>query len=256
MNTEPTSSTAEASGHSPFPKTLWTECVEPASEGNSSASEAALRQLCADYREPILVWLRRRGTDPVAAEDLTHGFIEFLLESNRLGSVERGKGRFRSFLLKCLTRYVRGEWRKRMRRPPGADEQPEPLDEQSLPGIEADLPSLLDREFALAAHRRALERLRQDFATNGRGDRFRVLEPFILGLESELSYAEVGQQLGLKPNAVKKAVFDLRDDYYQAFRAEITQTAASREEVDDEMRYLVPLLVGVSVTSSAAANSS
>ena len=103
MNTEPTSSTAEVSGHSPFPKTLWTECVELASEGNSSASEAALRQLCADYREPILVWLRRRGTDQVAAEDLTHGFIAFLLESNRLGSVERGKGRFRSFLLKCLT---------------------------------------------------------------------------------------------------------------------------------------------------------
>jgi DNA-directed RNA polymerase specialized sigma24 family protein len=233
-----------------FPRTLWTEWVEPAREGNSAQAETALRQLCAAYREPILVWLKRRGTEPGQAEDLTHGFIEFLLERNRLGAADRQRASFRAFLLTCLKRYVRGVWRGTQSRPPGADQQTEPLEEQSLPGVEEDLARALDREFALAVHRRAVERLRQAFAAKGNRERFRVLQPFILGAETDLSCAEVGQQVNLTPNAVKKAVFDLRDAYYDALRAEIMQTVASREVLEEEMRYLVSLLAETEAVES------
>jgi hypothetical protein len=45
----------------------------------------------------------------------------------------------------------------------------------------------------------------------------------------------------LNANAVKKAVFDLRDAYAEIFREEILETTA-REDVAEEMRYLLTLL--------------
>jgi DNA-directed RNA polymerase specialized sigma24 family protein len=229
---------------------MWS-LVLRAGKADSAAAEDALRQLCAAYQAPILAWLRRRGWEKPDAEDLAQNFIVFLLERNRLGNVERGATRFRSFLLECLTRFSRNEWRKATAAKRGGGAQPVLLEDVE-PGVEADLAKVLDREFALAAHRRAMTTLEQKFAADGRVERWRLLRRFIFGADAGSSYEEVGATLNLKANAVKKAVFDLRDDYYDAFRAEITQTAASREDMDEEMRYLIGLLADTEVLDELA----
>ena len=219
---------------------MWSVVLQ-AGKADSAAAESALRQLCAAYQAPMYVWLRRRGLGKPEAEDLVQSFIVFLLERNRLGRVERGPGRFRSFLIECLVRFSHNEWRKAMAEKRGGGEAPVPLEDLD-PGQETDLARVLDREVALTAHRRAMASLEQKFAASGRAERWPVLRRLIFGADAGESYEAIGAQLNLKVGAVKKAVFDLRDDYYDAFRAEIAQTTASRADLDDEMRYLLGLL--------------
>ena len=70
----------------------------------------ALAELCADYWYPVYAYIRRRGHDPHRAEDLTQQFFTRLLEKRFLAGLERGKGRFRSFLLTCVSsrRFIDG----------------------------------------------------------------------------------------------------------------------------------------------------
>lgn len=219
---------------------MWSVVLQ-AGKADPAAAETALSQLCEAYQAPMNAWLRRRGLGKPEAEDLVQSFIVFLLERNRLARVERGPGKFRSFLIECLVRFMRNEWRKATADKRGGGEAPVALEDWE-PGQETDLARVVDREFALTAHRRAMKQLEQKFAASGRAERWPVLRRHLFGTGDGESYEDIGARLNLKVGAVKKAVFDLRDDYYDAFRAEIAQTTASRADLDDEMRYLLGLL--------------
>jgi len=225
---------------SAFPQTLWTLVLE-AARGEGEMWQEALGRLCVIYREPICSWLQRSGAHREQLEDLTHGFMEHLLEGHRLKHVERRESKFRTFLIECLRRFVRGEWRKQMAAKRGGGMELANVDDLAL-GLAPDLDKLLDLDFALAVHRQALVRLEQrKFATEPKRARFLELRRFIWGYDPDLSYGEVGQRLGMTPNHVKKAVFDLRHDYYDSFRDEVSEIVDTGW-VDEETRYLMTLV--------------
>ena len=81
----------------------------------SPESADALASLCKTYWYPLYAYVRRRGHDSDAAQDLTQEFFARLLEKKFLVQVAREKGRFRSFLLAslkhfCPTISVIGDW--------------------------------------------------------------------------------------------------------------------------------------------------
>ena len=86
-----------------------------------------------------------------------------------------------------------------------------------------------------------MSRIESAYSSRGQKERFEVLKQFVLGTDTGPSYAAVAERLNLKPNSVKKAVFDLREAYCDCFRDEVAQTVA-RESIEEEMRYLVTLL--------------
>jgi len=223
-----------------FPKTLWTLVMEAAREEGEMSREA-LGRLCVIYREPLRSWLQRSGANPQQLEDLTQGFMEHLLEGHRLKHVERRETKFRTFLIECLRRFVRGEWRKQMAVKRGGGIELIDFDQLAL-GLTPELDKLLDLDFALAVHRQTLARLeRRKFAAEPKRARFLELRRFIWGYDPEVSYGEIGQRLGMSSNHVKKAVFDLRQDYYDSFRDEVDDIVAAGL-VDDETRYLMTLV--------------
>jgi DNA-directed RNA polymerase specialized sigma24 family protein len=59
---------------------------------------------------PLYVYVRRRGNDPHEAEDLTQEFFARLLERQWLEGIQPEGGRFRSFLLTMLNRFLANEW--------------------------------------------------------------------------------------------------------------------------------------------------
>ena len=63
---------------------------------DSSAAYAALSELCQTYWFPLYGYIRRRGHEHAAAEDLTQAFFARLLARNYLGDLTPGMGRFRS----------------------------------------------------------------------------------------------------------------------------------------------------------------
>src|SRR5262245_2747379 len=100
--TPPTSARCEVPGSSiGFHTTHWTE-VLAAREKDGAVAREALAGLCSAYWYPLYAFIRRRGSSPHEAEDLTQEFFFRFLERHALGSVHPAAGKFRSFLLACL----------------------------------------------------------------------------------------------------------------------------------------------------------
>jgi RNA polymerase sigma-70 factor (ECF subfamily) len=60
---------------STFQTTHWS-AVLTARDKTSAQAQQALAELCQTYWYPLYVYIRRRGSDPTQAEDLTQGFFE------------------------------------------------------------------------------------------------------------------------------------------------------------------------------------
>src|SRR4051812_1004479 len=93
--------------------THWS-VVLAAADGSSPDSDRALATLCRTYWYPLYAFVRRQGHPAHEAEDLTQEFFARVLEKQYLEGVGPEKGRFRTFLLVCLRRFLANEWdRKR-----------------------------------------------------------------------------------------------------------------------------------------------
>ena len=65
---------------------------------------------------------------------------------------------------------------------------------------------------------------------------------FLVVGEGEQSYAELGREIGLREDAVKKAIQRLRKRYHRLFREEIAHTVSTPAEVDEELRHLCAVM--------------
>ncbi|MBV9154851.1 MAG: hypothetical protein JO097_01215 [Acidobacteriaceae bacterium] len=61
------------------------------------------------------------------------------------------------------------------------------------------------------------------------------------------SYQEAAARLGLPLSAIKTTVYRLRQDYAMKLRQEVEQTVSTRDEIDDELRYLRSVLAGTTI---------
>jgi hypothetical protein len=80
-----------------FTTTHWSVVLE--AQGESPVAQEALENLCRTYWRPIYGFVRRQGTKPEEAKDLTQGFFALILQRKDFQSVRQEKGRLRSFLL-------------------------------------------------------------------------------------------------------------------------------------------------------------
>jgi RNA polymerase sigma-70 factor (ECF subfamily) len=92
-----------------FTTTHWSMVLE--AQGESPAVHEALENLCRTYWRPIYGFIRRQGTKPKEAKDLTQGFFALILERKDFQSVRQEKGRLRSFLLAPLKNFMANERR-------------------------------------------------------------------------------------------------------------------------------------------------
>ena len=77
-----------------------------AAAGEDSAAGAAMEQLCRDAWRPLYVFARRWGCTREDVEDAVQGFIASVLARQSLGTIEAGRGRFRSFLLAGMRNHL------------------------------------------------------------------------------------------------------------------------------------------------------
>src|SRR5215471_12106128 len=93
-----------------FNTTHWS--VVLAARGESADAQEALEKLCRVYWYPLYAFVRRQGHSPEDAEDLIQGFFARLLERKDLETVQRERGRFRSYLLVSLKHFMLNEQRR------------------------------------------------------------------------------------------------------------------------------------------------
>ena len=236
--------------HSPlvFATTRWSE-VLAAGQAGSAHSHEALARLCETYWYPLYAFLRRRGLSPEDAQDSTQEFFARLLAGHWLKDADRAKGRFRTFLLTALTRFLANEWDRARAQKRGGGKVAVPLDTQVAEtcyqsdtrlGMSPDC--LYDRQWAMTLLERALGRLEAEQKRLGKSSEFVVLSPALALERGDIPYANLAAQLGVSEAAARMAVHRLRKQFRLVFREEIAQTVAEPAEVEAEIRHLVAAL--------------
>lgn len=239
-----------ASAGSGFAITRWT--LVERTRGDSPEARAALSELCAAYYAPVVAFLHRSGREADAAREEAHDFFAHLLERDALGGAERERGRFRSYLLGALKHFLARAHERAQRRKRGGGAIAVPLDAgtDTSPGLiltEAHaLPpdEFFDRQWALAVLDRALAALERECADAGKADDFSRLKPWLTGDAAHGEQAAAAGALGMSEGALKVAVHRLRRRFRAAVQAEIAQTLATPDAVEDEMRQLFAALGG------------
>ena len=104
------SESTERPAHAIFSTTNWSVVLE--AQGRSPAAQEALEKLCRTYWRPVYSFIRREGTGPEEAEDLTQSFFALLVERRNFDAVRKEKGRLRSYLLTSLKHFLVSEHRR------------------------------------------------------------------------------------------------------------------------------------------------
>jgi RNA polymerase sigma factor (sigma-70 family) len=231
-----------------FRTTHWS-VVLLAGQEHSPQSAAALEKLCADYWYPLYSFVRRQGHPPDEAADLTQEFFCRLLASNGLASVDRRKGKFRSFLLASMKHLLANEWNRSQRQKRGGGSIHFSLDAASAedryqldPADEASPEKIFERRWAETLIDTVTRRLQAEFAEEGMAKRFEELKVFLLADEEPASYGEVARRLEMTEGAVRTAIYRIRQRYGQLFRDEIAHTVTGLEEIEEEIRHFVKIL--------------
>lgn len=230
-----------------FATTHWSVVLEAARPETPGGVEAFGR-LYRDYWFPLYAYVRRRGRSPEEAEDLTQDFFVVLLERERLRGVDRGGGRFRSFLLQSLQNFLANEWDRASALKRGGGQKLLPLDDleaesRFLADATADAPeAAFERQWAYAVLAQALRELESELRAAGKEGLFTVLRPHLQGDRAGRPYAEAAAAAGLSEGAFKVAVHRLRRRYGELLRAEVARTLDGEAEVDEELRYLIAVV--------------
>jgi RNA polymerase sigma-70 factor (ECF subfamily) len=89
-----------------FLTTHWS-LLEDVGSTNEEKDRALIGLLLNRYWKPVYCFLRRKGYDNEQAKDLTQDFFhEIVLGRSLIQRADQSKGRFRSFLLTALKRYL------------------------------------------------------------------------------------------------------------------------------------------------------
>src|SRR5262249_54463332 len=105
-----------------------------------------------------------------------------------------------------------------------------------------DASRLFDRRWAMTLLERALDQLEHDHTKRDRSDHFKEFRRFLVGDQTESSYAEAAQRLGMTIPAARMAVSRMREAYRELLRREILQTVSDAREAEDEYRFLMAAL--------------
>ena len=156
---------------------------------------------------------------------MTQGFFARLHEKKWLVAADRDKGRFRSFLLIALKRFLADEWDKgrAQKRGGGQTLLPLPFDSgetrfsQEPPDAVTPEQSY-ERRWVLALLEQVMKRLREVYSREGNAALFAALTPCLAGDRTAFPYVELGEKLSLSESAVKSAVHRLRQRYRKLLR--------------------------------------
>jgi RNA polymerase sigma-70 factor (ECF subfamily) len=216
-------------------------------------SETALSTLFENYRQPLLVWLRsnlaKHGQPTHLAEDQVQSFMVHLLSHSFLQNVSPDRGRFRTFLLRCLKNHLQDQADKSRAAKRGGGQILASLDETNAdndkihdPACPNTAPDLeFDRAWARTVLTNSLHRLEHECARQGHEKLWAELQPVMFADKTSASYRAISEKLGMSEAAVKVAAHRMRTRLRGIVREEVLQTVGNEQDWEQEVRYLIQL---------------
>ncbi len=233
-----------------FPTTRWS-LVARVGDQDPDSRRQALAELATSYLPAMRTHLvYRKGLAPERADDLLQEFVTHkVLEKDLFAQADRGEGRFRTFLLTALDRFL-FNWHRNQnvakRTPEGGfvaidDVELECVDSQQPPS------DAFDVAWARQVIDEALGRLRADCEASGRQDMWRVFDCRVVGpiLEGKPSpsYRELVERFGFSsPTQASNTLVTAKRMFARALRVVIGHYANDEEEIDAELTDLQTIL--------------
>ena len=227
-----------------FRPTLWTVVLR-AKDPNAPDRREALERLFQTYWKPIYFHIRRTH-DAEAAQDIAQGFFTTFLEKDYLKSVEREKGKFRTFLCVALRHYMADENDRARARKRGGGRSLLSLDFaraeteiSRMPAAKDDPERLFQRQWALEVIKRSLQALRAEFLASDRLAEFEAISLYLsAGGKQAPSHGDLAKRLGISETDVNNRVHRLRSRYRELILEEVRSYSDSEEEAQQELRDL------------------
>lgn len=226
-----------------FPATRWS--MVRAAAGGGVSARAAMEELCRLYWFPLYAFSRQWGCCAEDAEDETQNFLTKMAAQNFLSGAVPDQGRLRTYLLKAFQNDLIDAHRRahRLKRGGGAEILPlHSMNAEALfreTTLQPSAAATYDRLWAVTNLETALNRVEAEYAGRGRGALFEALRAF-LDPSGDQNYPAAAAATGLDSNAIRQAVFRLR----QRFRAVLRQTVADTLHqptdalIEEELRAL------------------
>lgn len=215
----------------------------------SALAREALSELLVTYRPAMCAHVaRRRRVDVNRAEDLVQGFItDRVLEKNLIAHADRDKGRFRTFLLTALDRYVASQFQYEQRQKRAPKDAPV----VALSGAEADGGAAgtdaFDVAWATASLAEAARRMQAECDESQRADLWGVFEarlyaPLTRGVEPA-DYGDVIARYRFgSPMKASNALMTAKRMFTRHLRAVVAEYAGDEDQVDIEIAELRDVL--------------
>jgi RNA polymerase sigma-70 factor (ECF subfamily) len=221
-----------------FETTRWSVVIR--ARGEPADARLALETLCRAYRPPVLAFVRSRGYAADVAEDLVQAFFARFLERAWHSSADPARGRFRSFLLTAVKRFLIDADAEAAALKRGGGYRFESLDdsESSCPAGGETPEHAFERAWAHAVLDSALARLRDEAEHAGKLPLFERLREFLVEPPDESDYASVAEALHLRRNTLAVAVHRLRQRLRELVREELLETISNPADLDEELRML------------------
>jgi len=234
----------ESSSPSQFRTTQWSVVIG-AQEASEEEKKRCLSVLCRNYWKPVYYYMRRRGLSHEDAMDLTQEYFAVFLEKNFVAAADRERGRFRTFVLVTVNRFLSKQFAKRERRASKlnvllpAEEGEEQMEVPELTHGETAEDDF-NRRWALSLIETALARMKEECS---RGRSIKYYETFKLYVDSTAgekpaSYKEMAQALGVSEVDVTNFLHRGRHIFQRILREEICQSVTTASEVDAEIEAL------------------
>jgi RNA polymerase sigma factor (sigma-70 family) len=234
-----------------FTTTRWSAILLSA-QSQAPGSDNAREEFCQLYWYPLYAFIRRRGYNADDARDLTQGFFLFILDRKALKRATPEKGKFRSFLLGSLKNYLSNEYQREnaIKRGGKIDfvsvDFSDGEDRYSREPADSLTPDkIFDANWAVTLLGQAIERLKEEYSAQGKGNIFETLRPYLdlSDTAQAPSYECVSEKLKVSGAGVKTLIHRFRKRYSEILREAVAQTVTDPSEIDDEIRSLCEALI-------------
>lgn len=233
--------------NSSFPITRWTRIVYALDPAHPRV-QAAFAELFQRYWFPIYAYLRRSGIDHNDAEDFTQAFFLYAYEHRTFQKADRGRGRFRTFILGCLQNFLHDDYRHRTAAKRGGGALVIEIDGVSAKERYAMEPAddslspekLFEQKLALEVYNGAMAELEAEAVDEGRGAIFAALRPYLNQDDDGPieSYRAISVRLNISAGTLKSHAYRFRDRLKKLLIARVGHIVASEDDVKSEMQAL------------------
>ena len=228
----------------PFHTTRWTRvCLAKA---DSEDGRKALADLCDAYYEPVVAYLRSVSREADSAREMSHAFFAEMLGGGTINTAERGRGRFRSYLLGAVKHFVAHQREAAGRMKRGGGIEAVSLDDAeagAVPDVRQPSPDVeFDRQWAITVIARGMDALRTECVAEGREAFFDAVSGILNGHASHGDQTALAATCGMGFDAFRMAVSRLKKRLRQCVKSEVAGTLEDPAAVQDEMETLFAAL--------------